>query len=120
MRVLETGNLSLKQAAGTEQLLIEVFGLPKNGGVLQNNRNEIANPSRSTHFTYDSATVAGANVFRENSTALDQVEHLAMSSGNDDVAFRYVALKLMAENSAPGEPASRLQLNVGLSLFAEK
>jgi hypothetical protein len=114
MVVLDTPNLSKEQAAGVEQLLIETFGLKSNkdGGVLDNMRNEIANPSASKHYTYDSATVAGAVVFRENPDALDQVNEFAVGTGSWQIVENYVALKVMSELANPNEPPSRLQFGV--------
>jgi hypothetical protein len=112
MRVLDTENLSKTQAAGTEQLLIETFGMRKNGGVLSNRRNEVANPSKSANYTYDSATVAGATVFRNNVDALKQTEGLAVATADPQVMNNFIILKIMSMIAVPGESGSQLQRGV--------
>jgi hypothetical protein len=109
MRALDTVNLSAEQAAGTEQLLIETFGLRKFGGVLSNCRNEIANPSNSNEYTYDSATTAGALGFKNNPGALKQTEGLAVTTGDDYVMNNFIILKIMALLVLPGESGAQLQ-----------
>jgi hypothetical protein len=96
--------MSVSATVGVEQLLIETFGLQKYGGVLLNKINSVANPSRSMNYTYTSATEAGAVALKKDDyEALLQVEKLVRDSGNPNVMFHYIGLKIMVLLAEPGE-----------------
>ena len=116
MRVLDTGDLSKEAAAGLEQLLIEAFGMKRNGGVLDNQKNGVANPSASKNYTYDSATVAGAVALGRSPEALNQINRLAIGTGSWQIEANYAALKVMSELALPNESPSLLKFGIDQGL----
>jgi hypothetical protein len=66
---LKTPNLSRSQAAGVEQVAIEHVGIEN----LENARNEIAQDSKSTQYSYESAVKEAQEVLVRNPKVFEQL-----------------------------------------------
>jgi RHS repeat-associated protein len=100
--ILETGSLDAEQAAGVENLLVELFGRTKDmSGILSNTNMPVGYPSQSTRWTafkseglepYDSAMKSGIRALGENRYALKQIQDMVYEVNDPQVSLRFERL----------------------------